>query len=107
MFPFCSRLAVDGGLCMVQAIRSFAEGLRRRLGIIVSCPRCGRDVIYRCEDFRGWISGAADIEELNWRCRSCGRRADYVRYLILERMIAREDIVQWTPPRRRKPPHAM
>lgn len=85
---------------MVQAIRSFEEGCRRGLGIVVRCE-CGKTCTFRCSDFEGYIAPSADIEELTWRCLWCRATATYVRYTSIERM-DRQDIAQWTPPKGRR-----
>lgn len=85
---------------MVQPIRSFEEGCRRGLGIVVECG-CGKKATFRCADFAGYIAPIANIEELTWRCLWCRARAIYVRYTEIDRM-DRQDLSQWTPPPGRK-----
>ena len=82
---------------MVQAIRSFDEGLRKGLGIVIRCEPCNSRVIYRCIDFQGFIAPGADIEVLNWRCSGCRARSVYVRYTLLGDF-ERESLAQWKAP---------
>ncbi|KTR07043.1 hypothetical protein NS365_05185 [Aureimonas ureilytica] len=82
---------------MVQAIRSFEEGLRKGLGIVIRCDPCNARTIYRCLDFQGFIAPGADIEALNWRCSGCRTRSTYVRYTLLDKL-ERESLAQWKAP---------
>ena len=82
---------------MVQAIRSFDEGLRKGLGIVIRCEPCNSRVIYRCIDFQGFVAPGADIETLNWRCSGCWARAVYIRYTLLDKL-ERESLAHWTAP---------
>ena len=82
---------------MVQPIRSFDEGCRRNLGIVVECRTCGKRVTYRCQDFMGYIEPAADIEALRWRCAWCRTVAETVRYVMIEKF-DRQDLAQWKAP---------
>lgn len=87
---------------MVQAIRSFEEGLRKGLGIVIRCEPCNARTIYRCIDFQGFIAPGADIEALNWRCSGCRTRAVYVRYTLLGDW-ERESLAQWKAPKWMRP----
>ncbi|WP_156421584.1 hypothetical protein [Aureimonas sp. AU40] len=80
----------------MQRVRSFDEGLRKNLGIRIVCRGCGKEVIYRCYDFMGYIQGGAEIEDLRWRCTTCGKLSRYVRYAILD-ILPREALAQWKP----------
>lgn len=82
---------------MVQRIRSFEEGCRRGLGIVVRCDRCAKKVKYLCRDFEGYIAPNAEIEELTWRCAWCKAVATWVRYTMID-VNNREGLAQWTPP---------
>lgn len=82
---------------VVQAIHSFDEGCRRRLGIVIECRSCGKRVTYRCQDFVGYIEPAAEIEALRWRCSWCRTPADSARYVIIDKM-DRQDLAQWKAP---------
>ena len=82
---------------VVQRIRSFEEGCRRRLGIVVKCERCSKHVTYLCRDFEGYIAPHAEIEDLIWRCSWCRTPSRWVRYTLID-VNNREALAQWTPP---------
>lgn len=86
---------------MVQRIRDFAEGQRRRLGIVVRCDGCGKRATYRCQDFDGYIAPNAEIEDLIWRCSWCRSVSTWMRYTLIDDM-QRQDLAQWMPPPGRK-----
>ena len=80
---------------MVQAIKSFADGLRKGLGILVRC-QCGKQAIFRASDFMDVIAPGEDIEARVWRCTWCRKRASFVRYVPLDG-VEREDLSRWSP----------
>lgn len=82
---------------VVQPIRSFDEGCRRRLGIVIECRSCGKRVTYQAQDFVGFIAPSAEIETLRWRCAWCRTPAESARYVMIEKM-DRQDLAQWKPP---------
>jgi hypothetical protein len=86
---------------VVQRIRSFEEGCRRGLGIVVRCDRCAKKVTYLCRDFEGYIAPNAEIEELTWRCAWCKAVSTWVCYTMID-VNNREGLAQWTPPQRMK-----
>ena len=85
---------------MPQSIKSFAEGSRKGLGIVVRC-RCGKTCTFRCQDFDGYIAPGEDIEALTWRCTWCRMPSGWVRYTSIKDM-DRQDLSQWMPPAGRK-----
>lgn len=82
---------------MVQRIRDFREGLMRDMGIMIRCKPCGKEVVYRASDFRGYIAPNRVIEHMTWRCAWCHEPSSWVRWVIIDRM-PREDLAQWRPP---------
>ncbi|GGD87860.1 hypothetical protein GCM10011390_03280 [Aureimonas endophytica] len=66
------------------------------MAIVVRCG-CGKSVLDPAQNFEGFISPMAEIEDLRWRCSWCGRRASYVRWRLVQD-VNREALAQWKPP---------
>lgn len=81
---------------MTQRVRDFTEGMRKGLAIRVRCP-CGSGRLHAARDLYGYVAPRAVIEELRWRCASCGDRAVYVRWCLVQD-INRHVVEPWTPP---------
>ncbi|KAB0676023.1 hypothetical protein [Aureimonas leprariae] len=70
--------------------------MRKGLAIRVRCP-CGVDRLHLAHDLYGYIAPGGEVEELRWRCLSCGERATYVRWVLVQD-INRHLVEPWAPP---------
>jgi hypothetical protein len=80
---------------MRHEIGTFAEGLRKGLGILVRCS-CGKSATFRAADFSSIIGPSETIQDRVWRCSWCGERASFVGYTTIDRN-DREGLAQWRP----------